>query len=117
MGRAAPLGPAGWGIMPPPPRHTGIAQLAERLTLTQQVSGSTPDPGAILLCGRRSTGQDTALRTQRREGSNPSARTIFGLSLNWTEHIPPKDAIRARIPAGRPGWTRRSEERRVGKEC
>ena len=89
-----------------PPRHTGIAQLAERLTLTQQVSGSIPDPGAILLCGRRSTGQDTALRTQRREGSNPSARTIFGLSLNGTGLIPPKDAIRVRIPAGRPGWAR-----------
>ena len=75
--------------------------MADRLALTQQVPGSIPGPGTILLCGRRSTGQDTALRTQRREGSNPSARTIFGLSLNWTGHIPPKDAIRVRIPAGR----------------
>ncbi len=33
------------------PRHTEIAQLAERLTLTQQVLGSTPSLGAILqLC-------------------------------------------------------------------
>ena len=89
-----------------PPRHSGIDQLADRLALTQQVPGSIPGPGTILLCGRRSIGQDTALRTQRREGSNPSARTIFGLSLNGTGHISPKDAIRVRIPAGRPGWAR-----------
>jgi hypothetical protein len=27
---------------------------------------------------------------------------IFGLSLNWTGLIPPKDTIRVRVPAGRP---------------
>ena len=102
IGRAVDFGSTGSRFDSEPPRHSGIDQLADRLALTQQVPGSIPGPGAILLCGRRSTGQDTALRTQRREGSNPSARTIFGLSLNWTGHIPPKDAIRVRIPAGRP---------------
>lgn len=102
IGRAVDFGSTGSRFDSGPPRHSGIDQLADRLALTQQVPGSIPGPGAILLCGRRSTGQDTALRTQRREGSNPSARTIFGLSLNWTGHIPPKDAIRVRIPAGRP---------------
>ena len=106
IGRAVDFGSTGSRFDSEPPRHSGIDQLADRLALTQQVPGSIPGPGAILLCGRRSTGQDTALRTQRREGSNPSARTIFGLSLNWTGHIPPKDAIRVRIPAGRPGWAR-----------
>ena len=101
IGRAVDFGSTGSRFDSEPPRHSGIDQLADRLALTQQVPGSIPGPGAILLCGRRSTGQDTALRTQRREGSNPSARTIFGLSLNWTGHIPPKDAIRVRIPAGR----------------
>ena len=102
IGRAVDFGSTDSRFDSEPPRHSGIDQLADRLALTQQVPGSIPGPGTILLCGRRSTGQDTALRTQRREGSNPSARTIFGLSFNWTGHIPPKDAIRVRIPAGRP---------------
>jgi hypothetical protein len=31
----------------------------------------------VLVCSRRSTGQDTSLRTKRLGGSNPSASTIF----------------------------------------
>src|ERR1017187_1951937 len=66
-------------------------------------SGSSPLPAAKEFSrGRRSTGQDTRLRTERLEGSSPSARTISRPLVQRTGHSPPKAGIGVRLAGGRP---------------
>ena len=101
------FGSTGFRFDSGPPRHSGIDQLADRLALTQQVPGSIPGPGTILLCGRRSTGQDTALRTQRLGGSSPPARAMFfGDVDKWLSHRTFNAVIAGSNPAIATIWER-----------
>lgn len=46
--------------------------------------------------------QDTRLRTERLEGSSPSARTILRPLVQGTGHSPPEAGIGVRVAGGRP---------------
>ena len=69
-------------------------------------SGSNPLPAANSFhAGVVQLDQDTRLRTERLEGSSPSARTILRPLVQGTGHSPPKAGIGVRVAGGRPSST------------
>ncbi len=63
-----------------------------------------PSQPPFFSCGRRSTDQDTRLRTGRLGGSNPPARAISRPVVQGTGHSPPKAGIPVRPRTGRPDF-------------
>ena len=104
FGGAADFDSAGCWFEASPPRHWPLAQLAARLTLTQKVPGSKPGRPAKFIRARRSTDQDTRLRTGRLGVQIPAGVPFFRPLVQGTGHSPPKAGIGVRIAGGRPGF-------------